>query len=166
MRRRSGDSRRPAQPPPTREEAQLHDDDDLDHAHEPGPKRHFFAAVTTFLVDDVVETVEFYRDILGFEVDFVYGDPASYGSVSRNDAIINFSKSEPAGRRNSVISAGPGNGVDALIIVSDVDDIFLELKERGAKVVSEPVSRDYGLRDFQIEDCNQYRLAVAAELEL
>jgi predicted enzyme related to lactoylglutathione lyase len=144
----------------------MHDDDDLDHVHGPGPRRHFFAAVTNLLVDDVAQTAEYYRDVLGFEIDFVYGDPPSYGSVSRDDAIINFTKSEPAGRRNSVNSAGQGNGVDVLLVVSDVDDIYEELKGRGAQLLGEPVSREYGMRDFQVDDCNGYRLAVAAELDL
>jgi predicted enzyme related to lactoylglutathione lyase len=145
----------------------LHDDDEPGHSHGAGAlPRHFYAAVTTLLVDDVVQTVEYYRDALGFEVDFVYGDPPAYGSVSRNDAIINFTRSEPPGRRNSVVSAGQGNGVDVLLVVSDVDEIYAELKQRGVKVLGEPVSHDYGMRDFQVEDCNQYRLALAEELEL
>ncbi|MPZ50519.1 MAG: hypothetical protein GEU75_14680 [Dehalococcoidia bacterium] len=144
----------------------MHDDDDLDHVHGSGPPRFFFAAVNVFLVDDIEATVEYYRDILGFEIDFVYGDPPIYGSVSRNDAILNFSRSDPAGRRNGIGSAGPGNGVDALIVVSDVDDIYTELKERGAKTLSEPRSQDYGMREFHIEDLNSYRLAIAAEIDL
>jgi uncharacterized glyoxalase superfamily protein PhnB len=127
--------------------------------------RHFFGVLPVFLVDDVVQTVEYYRDVLGFQVDFVYGDPPAYGSVSRDDAIINFSRSDPPGRRNNVVSAGAGNGVDAFIVVSDVDELYEELRGHGATLITEPRSEDYGMREFHIEDCNRYRIAIAEEIE-
>jgi predicted enzyme related to lactoylglutathione lyase len=149
-------------------ENEFHDHDehnhDHDHDHEIGP-RHFFGVLPVFLVDDIVATVEFYRDVLGFEVDFLYGTPPAYASVSRDDAIFNFSMSDPPGRRNSVSAAGFGNGVDAYIVVSDVDDLYEELKEHGAKIVAELASHEYGMREFQIEDCNQYRIALAEETD-
>ena len=135
-----------------------------DHDHELGA-RHFFGVIPVLLVDDVVGTVEYYRDVLGFDLDFVLGEPPSYASVSRNDAIINFTQSQPPGRRNSVTATGPGNGVDAYIVISDVDDVFEELQAHGARVVFEPVSLDYGMREFHIEDVNGYRLALAEETE-
>jgi uncharacterized glyoxalase superfamily protein PhnB len=141
-------------------------DHDHDHDHQHAGERHFFGVIPVFLVDDVLETVEYYRDILGFEVDFVYGEPAVYGSVSRDDAIINFTMSSPPGRRNGVSSAGVGNGVDAYIVVSDVDDVCEELKQHGARVVVEPESHDYGMREFQIEDLNSYRLILAEEIDI
>lgn len=127
--------------------------------------RHFYGVLPVFLVDDVVQTAQYYRDVLGFQVDFVYGEPPAYASVSRDDAIINFSRSEPPGRRNNVARAGAGNGVDALIVVGDVDELYEELRQHGATVVAEPRSQDYGMREFHIEDCNSYRIAIAAEIE-
>ena len=144
----------------------MHDDDDIDHVHSAGPRRHFFVALTNFLVDDVLKTAEYYRDVLGFEIEFVYGDPPFFGSVSRDDAVINFSLSDPPGRRNSVASAGPGNGVDATIVVTDVDEICEDLKQRGANIIQAPESMDYGMRESQIEDMNGYRLALSAEMEM
>jgi uncharacterized glyoxalase superfamily protein PhnB len=144
----------------------MHDDDEPGHVHAPGPPRHFFVALTNFLVDDVVKTAEYYRDILGFEIEFVYGDPPFFGSVSRDDAVINFSLSDPPGRRNSVASAGPGNGVDATIVVTDVDEICEDLKQRGANVIQEPQTMDYGMREGLVEDLNGYRLALSAEMEM
>ena len=142
-----------------------HDHAHADHEHAHSGERHFYGVIPVFLVDEVIETVEYYRDILGFEVDFVYGDPPVYGSVSRDDAIINVSRSEPPGRRNNVTSAGTGNGVDAYIVVSDVDDVYEELTHHGAKVVVELESHEYGMREFQIEDINGYKLALAEEIE-
>lgn len=138
---------------------------DHDHEHSHAGERHFYGVIPVFLVDDVIATVEYYRDVLGFEVDFVYGDPPIYGSVSREDAIINVSKSDPSGRRNSVAAAGTGNGVDAYVVVSDIDDVYEELKHHGATIAVEIKSQDYGMREFQIEDLNGYKLALAEEIE-
>jgi uncharacterized glyoxalase superfamily protein PhnB len=147
-----------------------HDQDEHDHDHdhdhefEVGP-RHFFGVVPVFLVDNVEDTVSHYRDVMGFEVDFLYGTPATYASVSRDDAIINFTLSEPAGRRNSVRTAGSGNGVDAYFVVADVDEVYIEFQENGANVVEPIASYDYGMREFQIEDINGYRLTIAEETD-
>lgn len=142
----------------------LHDHDhDHEHEHfEAGP-RHFFGVIPVFLVDDVVEAVEYYRDVLGFEADFLYGTPPHYASVSRDDAILNFALSDPPGRRNNAISSGPGNGVDAYIVVADVDDVYDELVAAGATVVLPLETMDYGMREFHIEDLNNYRIAIAEE---
>lgn len=141
-----------------------HDGHDHDHSYDVGP-RHFFGVVPVFLVDNVEETVSHYRDVMGFEVDFLYGTPATYASVSRDDAILNFSLSDPPGRRNSVRMAGPGNGVDAYLVVADIDDVYIEFQENGANVVEPIASYDYGMREFQVEDMNGYRLTIAEETD-
>lgn len=142
-----------------------HEHDHEGHEHHHGGERHFYGVLPVFLVDDVIETAEFYRDALGFEVNFIYGEPANYASVSRDDAIINFALSDPPGRRNSVSASGPGNGVDAYIVVSDVDDVYEELAHHGASTLGGPQSYDYGMREFIVEDINGYRLIIAEEVE-
>lgn len=154
----------------SREARMEHDEHDHDHEHghnhdfEPGP-RHFFGVIPVFLVDNVEDTVSHYRDVMGFEVDFLYGTPANYASVSRDDAIINFTLSDPPGRRNSVRTSGPGNGVDAYLVVADIDDVYIEFQENGANVVEPIASYDYGMREFQVEDVNGYRLTIAEETD-
>lgn len=138
------------------------------HEHDGDDKtesRHFFGVIPVFLVDDVVATVEYYRDVLGFEVDFVYGEKPVYASVSRDDAIVNFTRSDPPGRRNSVRGSGVGNGTDAYIVVDSVDEVYQELKYHAANIVVELEDHEYGMREFQIEDCNGYRLVIAEETE-
>ena len=128
-------------------------------------RRHVFGVVPVFLVDDLLETVEYYREVLGFETNFLYGEPPFYASVARDDAVINFAVSNPPGRRNSVGGQGDGNGTDGYLVVSDIDDIYAELQGKGATVIAEIDSYDYGMREFQIEDCNGYRLIFGSETE-
>jgi uncharacterized glyoxalase superfamily protein PhnB len=139
-----------------------HDHDHHDHDHGP---RHFFGVVPVFLVDDVLATVEYYRDVLGFEVNFLYEEPPTYASVSRDDAILNFSRSNPPGRRNGVAMAGPGNGTDVYIVVSDIEELYEELVAHGVQVLIEPDSYDYGMREFKIADLNGYQIIFGEEVE-
>jgi catechol 2,3-dioxygenase-like lactoylglutathione lyase family enzyme len=139
-----------------------HDHDDHEHFH--GPK-HFHGVVPVFLVDDVEATAQYYRDVLGFEVDFVWGDDASYGRVVRDDAIIDFVRAEPQGTRNSIASPGAARGTDALIVVSDVEEVYIEIQERGASVIERLAAREYGMLDCMIEDLNGYRLTIGGGLE-
>ena len=135
-----------------------------EHAHEHGA-RHFHGVVPVFLVDDVEATAEYYRDVLGFEVDFIWGADASYGRVLRDDAIIDFVRSDPPGNRNSVAAAGVTQGADALIVVGDVEDVYIEIQEKGATVRERLEVREYGMLDCMIEDLNGYRLTIGGALE-
>jgi hypothetical protein len=140
--------------------------DSDDGEYEEYEHKQFFGAVPVFLVDDIVPTVEYYRDRLGFEIDFVYGDPPGYGSVSRGGAILNFYKSDPPGRRNSVRRTGAGNGVDAYIVVRDIDDLFAEYQAAGVIIMNYPATHDTGMREFKIEETNGYILVFAEEVEI
>jgi catechol 2,3-dioxygenase-like lactoylglutathione lyase family enzyme len=135
---------------------------EYEHVHGP---RHFHGVVPVFLVDDVEATAQYYRDVLGFEVDFVWGDDASYGRVVRDDAIIDFVRAEPAGARNSIASSGASHGSDALIVVSDVEEVYIEVQEKGATVIERLEAREYGMLDCMIEDPNGYRLTIGGALD-
>ena len=131
------------------------------HEHDAG-ERYFYGAVPVFLVDDVAAAVEYYRDILGFDIDFVLEE---YGRVARDAAVIDFIRSEPPGRRNSMASAGVEKGSDAVIIVSDIEDIYIEIQEHGANVIERLAVRAYGVLDCMIEDLNGYRVTIGGDLE-
>ena len=107
-------------------------------------------------VHDVDETLAFYRDILGFTLNFASGKPATYGNVSWREwtttgANIDFrlaNEDTPAGFAGSLYIT-IGDGIDAL---------FGRYRQHGVVVEMEPVDQDYGRREFIILDCNGYRL--------
>ena len=138
---------------------QLQDAAEAEHGHpfEYAIRRHFFGVVPVFLVDDIEATYEYYERVLGFELGFAFGEPVTFASIYRNSAVLHLNQAVPAGKRNN---AGPG-GSDAYVIVNDLDELFEELKRHGAIIVSEPATQTYGMREFQVEDCNHYRLTLA-----
>jgi hypothetical protein len=134
------------------------------HDADSGSGLHFHHVVPVFLVDDIVAATEYYRDKLGFTVEFLYGEPPTYAAVNRNEVSINFSKSDPPGRRNGMASAGPGNGEDIYVVVGAIDELYQELRARDVKRSHEIASYDYGMREFGIEDLNGYGLIFGQEV--
>ena len=124
------------------------------------PPGRFFGIVPVFLVADVEATAEHYRDVFGFAVEFLSGDDAEYGRVARDDTILDFRRSDPPGKRNSLAAAGITEGADALVIVSDVEEVYIDLQERGVKVVERLLQREDGMLEFTAEDTNGYRLTI------
>ena len=119
----------------------------------------FYGAVPVFRVDDVTVTSAYYRDVLGFEIDFIYGDPPRYASVSRDDAVLHFTMARAPEWRDG------GMGVDALIIVADAHAVMHELADRGANIIRPLVDQPTGMSDFVIDDCNNYRIAIAEQTD-
>ena len=143
--------------------AQLQREAEALHGHpfDHAIRRHFFGVVPVFLVDDIEGTCEYYERVLGFEVGFLIGEPPRFASVFRNNAVLHLNTAHPAGRRNSAVNGGAENAADAYVIVNDLDELYEEMRRHGAKIVAELATTDYGMREFQLEDCNQYRLTLA-----
>jgi predicted enzyme related to lactoylglutathione lyase len=119
-----------------------------------------------FIVDDVVKTANYYRDKLGFEYDRFWGEPPSFCMVRRNGVTVMLKQLEKTGlmRPNGV--ADPDNVPwDAYIWIDDADALSTEFKTKGVKIVRELENQPYGCRDFDVEDCNGYRLCFGQDLE-
>ncbi|HEX5368028.1 MAG TPA: VOC family protein [Dehalococcoidia bacterium] len=140
-----------------------HDHDHAAHGRGPG---EFLGVVPVFLVDDVAATAQYYRDVLGFDVEFLFpDDEPTYSRVIRGDAIIDFTLSDPEGARNSVKASGSQRGTDIVIVVSDVEDVYTDMQEHGASVLERLDARETGMLDFTIEDPNGYRLTIGGDLD-
>ena len=114
-------------------------------------------------VPDVDETVAWYRDTLGFHVDFVEGDPPVHARVCADPTYaaptvhIRFEPLPSGAAVNPSVYfwLHVGEGLDAL---------FALYQSRGVEVIGAPTDRPWGLRDFSIRDCNGYELAFCAEI--
>jgi uncharacterized glyoxalase superfamily protein PhnB len=112
-----------------------------------------------FLVKDVVASANFYRDKLGFEYARFWGDPPGFVMVSRNGATIMLKKvNEPGKASPNQIDDPEDFAWDAYVWVRDADGLYAELQEKGVKIVRSICDQDYGCRDFDVEDCNGYRI--------
>lgn len=112
-----------------------------------------------FIVDDVEATANFYRDKLGFQYDRLWGEPPCFCMVYRRGIVIMLKQLPQKGlsRPNHVVGEEEGSW-DAYIWVDDADALHDEFKSKGVKIVRPLYNQEYGNRDFDIEDCNGYRL--------
>ncbi len=99
---------------------------------------------------DVERAAEFYVDMLGFKLIYLYGTPPFYGLVERDGAGFNFrhvdaSTIDAALRdRESLISANiPVYGVEAL---------FDEMTGRGVPMAQALTAQPWGGKDFIVRD--------------
>src|SRR5580765_4218505 len=119
-------------------------------------------AIPQFVVPDVVRAADYYVAKLGFTNLGYFLDPPVFAMVRRDDVEIHFGKSDTG-------VAAPGSklrrgiGLDAYIHVEELDALFHEFQDRGAKIIEGPIVRVYGMREIVIEDLNGYRLAFGED---
>lgn len=112
-------------------------------------------ATTVFVVADIVASIARYRDALGFELSFEFGEPVYYAGICRDAAAIHLIEGSKTPR-------SPGNGA-VCIEADDVDAIHAELPRRGAKTLGAPMDALYGMRDSNVVDLdgNQFPFGMA-----
>jgi uncharacterized glyoxalase superfamily protein PhnB len=112
-------------------------------------------AATVFVVQDVLRSVEHYRNVLGFHTEFTYGEPTFYAGVERDSVVIHLQAASETKRE-------PGHGA-INVFVTDVDALYQELKSRGARTLNGPKDYPYGMRDFDINDLDGNQLCFGME---
>lgn len=120
-----------------------------------GPQ--FCSSATLFVVRDVLASVAWYRDVLGFEIAFTYGEPVFYAGVERGDVLIHLQAASDTTRQ---CGQGAIN-----IFVTKVDALYGDFKANGADLPMTPGDRPYGLRDFSLSDPDGNRLTFGEEID-
>ena len=119
-----------------------------------------------FFVRDVVTAANYYRDKLGFHYERFWGDPPAFCMVKRCGIVIMLSQAAAVRelKPNRSMDAN-GEAWDAYVWVDDADKLFDEFKGNGVTIARAICDQPYGCRDFDIEDCNGYRLCFGQDLE-
>ncbi|MEJ8849079.1 VOC family protein [Variovorax rhizosphaerae] len=138
--------------------------------------RHQFHGIQPVLpVSDVTRAARYFRDVLGFELDFIAGEPPSYARVrhvpSAFDADVQGGRHDLA-RPAAIVPDGHGQG-DAVyirlwqcnaretrqwrgeIVIHvgyDIDGLHAAYLKRGVDVIEPPTSQPWGLREFAIRE--------------
>jgi catechol 2,3-dioxygenase-like lactoylglutathione lyase family enzyme len=119
----------------------------------------FESAVPQFTVPDLVQTAEYYRDVLGFQiagywdgerVSNVPDNPPVFAIVWRDQVQVFFNRAD-----QPVVRTRPAEGApDVYLRVTGIDALAEELRTRGADIIDGPEDRVYGQRELVISDCN------------
>ena len=113
------------------------------------------AAAPVFVVQDVPQSVAHYRDVLGFRVEFTYGEPTFYAGVERDRVLVHLQAARETKR-------APGQSA-IYVFVTGVDALYEELKARGARLLGAPKDYPYGMRDFDLVDLDGNQISFGME---
>ncbi|GMU68395.1 MAG: hypothetical protein AMXMBFR37_07280 [Steroidobacteraceae bacterium] len=102
-------------------------------------------------VPDIPEAVRYYCEQLGFEKDFIMGEPPSHGSITRGRVGVQFTLVRGEFRPTDY----PGW---FYFFVENADDLAREYGARGIGFSQTLGTRSHGMREFEIGDLNGYKL--------
>ena len=112
----------------------------------------------TLAVRNMKETIEFYKNSLGFKMGMAFPDTANpqYADLSKDEMVIMFIPAENIGIGNN---EKLGIGVNMYLkIDEDIDEYYNKLKGKGVNIAVELRDEPFGIRDFTIEDIDGYKL--------
>ena len=136
-------------------------------AAEVAPNSPRWSIAPYFIVDDVVASANYYRDKLGFQYERFWGEPPCFCMVQRNCIVIMLSQLAETGvTRPNRIADPHGEAWDAYIWVDNADALHEEFKSKGVRITRPICDQPYGCRDFDVEDCNGYRLCFGSNTEV
>jgi uncharacterized glyoxalase superfamily protein PhnB len=112
----------------------------------------------TLAVRNMKQTIQFYRDFLGFKIGMAFpdADNPEYVDLSKDGMVLMFipAKNVGIGAKEKL-----GIGVNLYMQINgDIDEYYSELKNKGVKIVVDIKDEPYGIRDFTVEDINGYKL--------
>jgi uncharacterized glyoxalase superfamily protein PhnB len=112
----------------------------------------------TLAVRNMKQTIQFYRDSLGFKIGMAFpdADNPEYADLSKDGMVLMFipAKNVGIGAKEKL-----GIGVNLYMQINgDIDEYYSELKNKGIKIVVDIKDEPYGIRDFTVEDMNGYKL--------
>ena len=105
-------------------------------------------------VDDLAASTRYFRDALGFTIDWQYGEPPDFASVSRGDGVLFLCQR---------CQGHPGGWV--MMFVRDIDRLHDELRERGARIKMPPTDMPWGLREMNVADLDGNVLRFGSGIE-
>jgi catechol 2,3-dioxygenase-like lactoylglutathione lyase family enzyme len=118
----------------------------------PDHKKQLRKALPELPVDDVPAAVAYYRDVLGFRVNYAQHD---LGVMDRDAVTVLL-----------IARTAQHTGIGSCYVyIRDADALHAELLAKGANVQGEPVSYPWGLRDFEVLDQAGNRLRFSQTFE-
>ncbi len=115
----------------------------------------FANVAPVLLVADVFETAEYYRDVLGFTFDQIYGQPPSFVIVERDGARLMFRQPHEGSPQPANASVVPNFPVDVFLYVDDVEAFAEELRGKHAQILEGPTYRPiWNGKELAVRDCD------------
>jgi len=114
--------------------------------------RGIWQALPELPFDDVAAAIRYYRDVLGFRINYQQDD---LGVMDRDAISILL-----------IARTGQHRGIGSFYAyVADADALYEEYTAKGARIAEPPVSHPWGLRDFEVIDPEGNRIRFGQTFE-
>jgi len=116
-----------------------------------GTHHQFHGIQPVLPVSDVTRAARWFRDVLGFELDFIAGEPPSYARVKKGDRTFGdpvYIRLWQCARRDEA----RWRGEIVIHVGHDIDGLHAAYVKRGVNVIEPLVSQPWGLREFAIRE--------------
>lgn len=106
-----------------------------------------YGVLPTICAPDVPAAFAYYRDKLGFKVDFLWGEPPTHAGLSLGEAQFHVSHGD-------AVTAG----MWMYFSVENIDALYERYREESLDLLDEPEGKPWGMRQFTMRDLNGYHL--------
>lgn len=113
----------------------------------------FSHAEPVLAVPDVPAAIRYWQEVLGFPMQWTYGDPPSLGAVSWHGAHVQFLKNE------TLAKASVGNSI--WMRLKYIDQLYKLHREHGVEIVRPMQRQSWGMDQYIVKELNGYYLCFA-----
>jgi ribosomal protein S18 acetylase RimI-like enzyme/uncharacterized glyoxalase superfamily protein PhnB len=106
-----------------------------------------------FAVSDIVRSVRFYRDVIGFEHEWLWGDPPTHAGVRWGNMQLMFSLRPQLAAKVA--------GLQHFFRVQNVRALYDRHKSQNAPIIHDLENKPWGLSEYVIRDPDGYELRFA-----
>ena len=124
------------------------------------PTAKLKTAVPVIASNDVAGSVDYFVRVLGFERQWVWGEPPVYAGVRSGDAILYISHDAAYVDAIRNLRLAP----DIYIWVDDVETLYAQHLSTGAEIIEKVETKPWGTRQYTIREPNGYRLKFASDV--
>src|SRR5689334_19847664 len=117
--------------------------------------------VPLFFTTDILATLAYYQEKLGFKRIGTWQDPPLYAIVARDQQAIHFRCAEPPTPNPKKYR---DELLDAYLYVEDADALYAEYVAQGVKFTRGVGNMPWHCREFVVKDCDGRLLAFGANL--
>ena len=101
----------------------------------------------TLQVPDVTKAIEYYQQKLGFDLQFLWGEPPVHAGVNFGSVTFHFSEG----------TSNP-DGFWLYLHVENLIDLYEMFRDNEVELLGEPEQMEWGMQEFNMKDLNGYRL--------
>src|SRR5881394_4103515 len=104
-------------------------------------------------VDNIVETVNYWHDVLGFAEKWTWGEPPNHGGVAWQGAFVQFSHNP------KLAAASKGNAI--FIRVKNLPSLYHFHQKKNAEIVEPLENKPWGMAGYTVREINGYLIIFA-----